>query len=72
MVTVGQRKGLGLPGGGPKRYVVDVDVTNQVVTVGDDADLICETLDVVAPTWVAGAGSRVRCECSAALTEQRG
>ncbi len=26
LVTVGQRKGLGLPGGGPKRYVVDVDV----------------------------------------------
>ena len=25
LVTLGQRKGLGLPGGGPKRYVVDVD-----------------------------------------------
>ena len=66
MVTVGQRKGLGLPGGGPKRYVVDVDVTNQVVTVGDDADLICETLDVVAPTWVAERVSgQVRVQCSA-------
>ena len=26
LVTVGQRKGVGLPGGGPARYVVDVDV----------------------------------------------
>ena len=26
LVTVGQRRGIGLPGGGPKRYVVDVDV----------------------------------------------
>ena len=25
LITVGQRKGLGLPGGGPKRFVVDVD-----------------------------------------------
>ena len=25
LVTIGQRTGLGLPGGGPKRYVVDVD-----------------------------------------------
>ena len=25
LVTVGQRQGLGLPGGGPKRFVVDVD-----------------------------------------------
>ena len=26
LVTIGQRKGIGLPGGGPKRYVVDVDI----------------------------------------------
>ena len=31
MVTVGQRKGLGLPGGGPKRYVVDVDVAKRAL-----------------------------------------
>ena len=41
LVTIGQRKGIGLPGGGPKRYVVDVDVEQRVVvTVGDDADLL--------------------------------
>jgi len=66
MVTVGQRKGLGLPGGGPKRYVVDVDVTNQLVTVGDDADLLRGSLDVVAPTWVAEPVSgQMRVQCSA-------
>ncbi len=40
LVTVGQRKGLGLPGGGPKRYVVDVDTTSATVIVGSDDDLL--------------------------------
>jgi tRNA-specific 2-thiouridylase len=53
MVTIGQRRGIGLPGGGPKRYVVDVDVPNAVVTVGDDADLFRSSLVVIDPTWVA-------------------
>ena len=36
LVTVGQRRGLGIPGGEPKRYVVDVDVAGRrvVVTAG--------------------------------------
>ena len=66
MVTIGQRKGLGLPGGGPKKYVVDVDVANQVVTVGDDADLLRSSLDVVGMSWVAGpVNGDVRVQCSA-------
>jgi tRNA-specific 2-thiouridylase len=66
MVTVGQRKGLGLPGGGPKRYVVDVDVANRVVTVGDDAELLRASLDVFAPTWVdRPVSGSVRVQCSA-------
>ncbi len=52
MVTVGQRKGLGLPGGGPKRYAVDVDVDGRVVTVGGPHDLLRERLTVDAATWV--------------------
>jgi tRNA-specific 2-thiouridylase len=52
MITIGQRRGIGLPGGGPKRYVVDVDVPNAVVVVGDDDDLLCTSLVVVRPTWV--------------------
>jgi tRNA-specific 2-thiouridylase len=53
MVTIGQRRGIGLPGGGPKRYVVDVDVPNAVVTVGGDADLFRSSMRVTLPTWVA-------------------
>jgi len=66
MVTVGQRKGLGLPGGGPKRYVVAVDVEGQVVTVGDDADLVCTSLEVAAMSWVdEPVAGEVRVQCSA-------
>ncbi len=58
MVTIGQRRGIGLPGGGPKRYVVDVDVPNAIVTVGDDADLLRSTTTVVEPTWIGDAVDR--------------
>ena len=75
LVTVGQRKGLGLPGGGPKRYVVDVDVAAGVVVVGDDTDLLRPGLDVHDVTWVDGAvgqvGARSTCSCSAAPTATR-
>ena len=66
MVTIGQRRGLGLPGGGPKRYVVDVDVPNAVVTVGGDDDLYDGALRSTSPVWtdrpVAGD---VLVQCSA-------
>lgn len=51
-VTIGQRKGLGLPGGGPKRYVVDVDVDDRRVTVGTDSDLHVTSIDVEQMVWV--------------------
>ena len=59
LVTVGQRKGLGLPGGGPKRYVVDVDVAERTVVVGDESDLLRPGLDVHDVTWVDGAPGEV-------------
>ncbi len=66
MVTVGQRRGLGLPGGGPKRYVVDVDVSKHVVTVGGAADLMRPSLDVQAVGWIdAPVAGQVRVQCSA-------
>ena len=34
LVTIGQRKGLGIPGGGPKQYVVEVDTPNARVVIG--------------------------------------
>jgi tRNA-specific 2-thiouridylase len=52
LVTIGQRKGIGLPGGGPKRYVVDVDISTRVVTVGDDVDILRPGVEVGAVTWV--------------------
>jgi len=66
MVTIGQRRGIGLPGGGPKRYVVDVDVPNGVVTVGGDADLYRASVSVVDTTWVdAPRPGAVLVQCSA-------
>jgi tRNA-specific 2-thiouridylase len=66
MVTIGQRKGLGLPGGGPKRFAVDVDVDRAVVTVGSEADLLRADLDVDRATWTNGAvEGAVLVQCSA-------
>src|SRR4051812_35432377 len=43
LVTVGQRRGIGVPGGDrTPRYVTDVDVRAGVVTVGSERDLLEE------------------------------
>jgi tRNA-specific 2-thiouridylase len=55
LVTLGQRRGLGLSGGGPPRYVVDVDVPRATVTVGDEADLLVDRVRLRDLSWVAGA-----------------
>lgn len=66
MVTIGQRRGIGLPGGGPKRYVVDVDVAAATVVVGDDADLLRGTVTVEGVTWTDHpVTGEVRVQCSA-------
>jgi tRNA-specific 2-thiouridylase len=66
LVTVGQRKGLGLPGGGPKRYVVDVDIAAAVVVVGDERDLLDGHLDVTDVSWVdEPVAGDVLVQCSA-------
>jgi tRNA-uridine 2-sulfurtransferase len=57
MVTIGQRRGVGLPGGGPKRYVIDVDVPSATVVVGGEADLLVEAVDVRGTTWTAPAST---------------
>jgi tRNA-specific 2-thiouridylase len=51
LVTIGQRKGLGLPGGGPARYAVEVDVPGRRVVVGDDHDLQRELSEIGSLTW---------------------
>jgi tRNA-specific 2-thiouridylase len=66
MITIGQRRGIGLPGGGPKRYVVDVDVPGAVVVVGDDTDLLRSELIADDVTWTdLPHEGRVRVQCSA-------
>ncbi len=66
LVTVGQRKALGLPGGGPKRYVLDVDRATATVIVGPEDELMRETIRVDRPTWVDGAvAGEVLVQCSA-------
>ena len=57
MVTVGQRRGIGLPGGGPKRYVLEVDSRRAVVVVGNETDLDDTHLVLTALTWTGSETS---------------
>jgi tRNA-uridine 2-sulfurtransferase len=66
LVTVGQRRGLGLPGGGAPRYVVDVDVPAATVHVGPDQDLLSDRVELDQVVWASGAAAgRVGAQCSA-------
>lgn len=51
MVTLGQRKGLGLGGRSRPLYVVDVDVAAGVVTVGSRDDLLVASQALRDLTW---------------------
>lgn len=52
-VTVGQRKGLGLGGGGKPRYVLRI-LSDEVV-VGEEAGLFAETLTARDVSWIGDA-----------------
>ncbi len=52
LVTLGQRKGLGVGGRERPVYVVGTDVTAGVVTVGDRADLLVDSQAVGELSWV--------------------
>jgi tRNA-specific 2-thiouridylase len=68
MVTLGQRRGLGLRGGGPKRYVIDVDVEARRVQVGSADDLLTSGVQVGSMTWVdtgVSVGDELLAQCSA-------
>jgi len=68
LVTVGQRRGLGLAtaGAGRKRYVVEVDPATATVMVGSDADLLVGRAVVGGVTWVDGpVDGPVLVQCSA-------
>ncbi len=55
LVTVGQRRGLGSPEPGGRRYVVAVDNPSATVTVGPLEALLVREIAVVQPVWVDGA-----------------
>ncbi|HEX2381988.1 MAG TPA: tRNA 2-thiouridine(34) synthase MnmA [Acidimicrobiales bacterium] len=67
LVTIGQRKGLGLRGGDDApRYVVSVDVGGATVTVGAEADLLEPGTALRNMMWADGKAARaVLAQCSA-------
>jgi len=52
--TVGQRKGLGVPGP-ERRFVTEIDTRRNVIVVGDEDALSSRVVEASAPRWVAGA-----------------
>lgn len=66
LVTIGQRRGLGLAGGGRPRYVVEVDRASATVVVGDRDDLLVEAQPVRGLRWVREpVAGEVLVQCSA-------
>lgn len=72
MVTLGQRRGLGNPGGllapGERRYAIAVDRERQVVTVGGPEELLVDGVEVDGAGWVAdppAPGRTYEVQCSA-------
>ncbi|ORB93079.1 tRNA 2-thiouridine(34) synthase MnmA [Mycobacterium persicum] len=65
--TIGQRKGLGIPGPGPDgrpRYVTAIDADTATVRVGDVSELDVHALSGRAPVFTAGAAPTGPLECA--------
>ena len=66
LVTVGQRHGLGVSGGGPTRYALEVDVPSATVVVGDAGALLSPSVPLEQLCWADGAhDGAVLAQCSA-------
>jgi tRNA-specific 2-thiouridylase len=66
LVTMGQRRGLGLSGGDEPRYVVGVDVAERTVRVGSAAELLVAEVGLERMVWAAGVvHGPVDAQCSA-------
>jgi len=52
LVTVGQRRGLGISAPG-RRYAIEVDAASATVTVGCEDDLLTDEVALTRRTWVA-------------------
>lgn len=65
--TIGQRKGLGIPGPGPDgrpRYVTGIDADTATVYVGDVADLEVHSLRGERPVFTSGVTPEGPIECT--------
>ena len=51
--TIGQRKGIGAFGN--KRFVTEIDPSLNVITIGEEEDLLSRRLWTESPSWIAGA-----------------
>ncbi|HNJ69405.1 MAG TPA: tRNA 2-thiouridine(34) synthase MnmA [Microthrixaceae bacterium] len=69
LVTIGQRRGLGLAGGADRRFVLDVDVAARTVTVGPPERLVGDGVALERVRWAGGRplapGTEVSVQCSA-------
>ncbi len=54
--TIGQRKGLGLPGRSRPLYVTAIDPGRNALIVGDKADLLSPGLEAAEVNWIAVPG----------------
>ena len=62
--TIGQRKGLGLPGGEPPYYVVAIDACRNEVVVGRKEEVVRNDFKVYDVRWVSTAPSPMPVACS--------
>jgi tRNA-specific 2-thiouridylase len=68
LVTVGQRRGLGVSGNDHRRYALDVDVRGRRITVGTALDAVRVRVPVERASWIGPAlsrGDRARAQTSA-------
>jgi len=68
LVTLGQRRGLGVAVDGRRRYALAVDVVGRRVVVGGSDEAVCQRVAVGTPTWVDRplvAGDRALAQTSA-------
>jgi tRNA-specific 2-thiouridylase len=66
LVTVGQRRGVGLAGGdGTPRYVTAVDIPSATITVGREAELLDDSVQLRDVVWSKSPATRVLAQCSA-------
>jgi tRNA-specific 2-thiouridylase len=66
LVTIGQRRGLGLAGAAAPRYAVDVDVSAATVVVGSAAELLVQGTTLERMVWADEPfDGEVRAQCSA-------